>query len=255
MQEQILLRIPGLTGDEQAVEKKGEAVLFENKKETVLPPATETVPPAPAIDSLRKNEQTPSVPSARREEADAPREMARVDGENIAVLLPETTQLPLVIEEETPVSLADGESLSEVAEPPVESLVDSENTLSPRDNRVEFRPLLPPEPLVIRFKYDSNEFSREDIEKMKEFAGLVKLNPAVTINVFGYTDAIGDAAYNLKLSEFRANIVKSFLLGQNIPPEQIRAQGLGDKNPIATNGTAEGRNMNRRVEISVDENM
>jgi general secretion pathway protein A len=113
-------------------------------------------------------------------------------------------------------------------------------------------PPLPAEPLVIRFKSDSNEFSGADIEKMKEFAGIVRMHPAAIINVFGYTDSIGDAGYNRKLSEFRANIVKSFLLGQDIPSDQIRVEGLGDKNPLADNGTVKGRNMNRRVEITVD---
>ncbi len=113
-------------------------------------------------------------------------------------------------------------------------------------------PPLPKETLVIRFKYDSNLFSVDDIERMKEFAGIVSSHPEATVNVIGYTDSIGDEGYNKKLSEFRANMVKSFLMGQNLPPEKIRTQGLGDKNPVERNDTPQGRTMNRRVEISVD---
>ena len=110
---------------------------------------------------------------------------------------------------------------------------------------------LPEKMLVIRFKYDSNVFSVSDIDRMKEFARAVRAHPDANINVAGYTDSSGDAIYNKKLSEFRANMVKSFLMGQDLPPEQIRAQGYGNKNPVESNDTEQGRMMNRRVEISV----
>lgn len=110
---------------------------------------------------------------------------------------------------------------------------------------------LPVEDLVIRFKYDSNLFSVEDIARMKKFAGIVKQYPEVTVNIFGYTDSFGDADYNKRLSEFRANMVKSFLLGQNLPPEKLISKGLGNTNPIDSNATEAGRTNNRRVEIRV----
>ena len=110
---------------------------------------------------------------------------------------------------------------------------------------------LPDEILVIRFKYDSNVFSVNDIDRMKNFARILRSHPEVTVNVAGYTDSSGDAVYNKKLSEFRANMVKSFLMGQDLPPEQIRAQGYGNQNPVDRNDTEYGRMMNRRVEISV----
>ncbi len=121
-----------------------------------------------------------------------------------------------------------------------------------KENPEKSIPPLPTEPLVIRFKYDSNLFSVDDIDRMKEFARILSLHPEATVNVIGYTDSIGDEGYNKKLSEFRANMVKSFLMGQNLPPEKIRTEGLGDKNPVERNDTPQGRTMNRRVEISVD---
>lgn len=112
-------------------------------------------------------------------------------------------------------------------------------------------PALPEETLVIRFKYDSNLFSVVDIERMKEFARILKAHPEATVNIFGYTDSTGDEVYNKKLSEFRANMVKSFLMGQDLSPEQMKAQGFGNQNPVEGNDTEQGRMMNRRVEISV----
>ncbi len=113
---------------------------------------------------------------------------------------------------------------------------------------------LPAEPLVIRFKSDSNVFSVADIDRMKDFAKVLRMYPDAIIDISGYTDSIGDPTYNTKLSEFRANMVKSFLLGQDLSPDRIRTQGLGNKNPVDRNDTAAGRVMNRRVEISVVEN-
>ncbi|MCK5097703.1 MAG: OmpA family protein, partial [Desulfobacteraceae bacterium] len=60
--------------------------------------------------------------------------------------------------------------------------------------------------------------------------------------------------YNKKLSKFRANIVKSFLMGKGIKPEQIIEKGLGSENPIESNNTSFGRRMNRRVEVEVYKN-
>lgn len=111
---------------------------------------------------------------------------------------------------------------------------------------------LPQEPLVIRFKNDSNLFSIADIERMKKLVMILQEHPEATVNIIGYTDSIGDESYNRKLSEFRANMVKSFLLGQNLPPENITTQGLGKENPVGRNDTAEGRTLNRRVEITVE---
>jgi general secretion pathway protein A len=113
---------------------------------------------------------------------------------------------------------------------------------------------LPEAPLVIRFQSDSNEFSGPDLAKMKEFARVVREHPEAVVTIAGYTDSIGDEEYNRKLSEFRANMVKSFLMGQNLSPEQLRAQGFGSRNPVYSNATAQGRIMNRRVEIRVSVN-
>jgi general secretion pathway protein A len=76
-------------------------------------------------------------------------------------------------------------------------------------------------------------------------------HPDSKILITGYTDTMGDGAYNLKLSEFRANIVKSFLLGLGVKNNQMEIQGKGGQNPIESNDTAWGRMMNRRVEIEV----
>jgi general secretion pathway protein A len=73
------------------------------------------------------------------------------------------------------------------------------------------------------------------------------------IIIEGYSDAIGNASYNIKVSQFRANIVKSYFVGKGCNPLKIKTVGMGPKNPIASNSTAKGRQLNRRVEITLNE--
>ena len=71
------------------------------------------------------------------------------------------------------------------------------------------------------------------------------------ILVTGYTDSTGNDSINIPLSQARAQSVANYLAGQGVPSARINAQGHGASNPIADNGTAAGREQNRRVEISI----
>ena len=74
------------------------------------------------------------------------------------------------------------------------------------------------------------------------------------MSVKGYTDSFGAYSYNISVSQFRANTVKSYLIGKGVKPSNINAVGLGPENPIATNETEAGRKLNRRVEIELNIN-
>jgi outer membrane protein OmpA-like peptidoglycan-associated protein len=67
----------------------------------------------------------------------------------------------------------------------------------------------------------------------------------------GYTDSVGGADYNRMLSRVRANVVKSYLSGKGIRPERIKVIGMGEKNPLSSNRTKDGRSSNRRVEVEL----
>ncbi len=73
------------------------------------------------------------------------------------------------------------------------------------------------------------------------------------ILVTGYTDNTGNDSINIPLSQSRAQSVANYLAGQGIPSGRINAQGHGAQNPIASNATPQGREQNRRVEISIYE--
>jgi general secretion pathway protein A len=107
------------------------------------------------------------------------------------------------------------------------------------------------ETLFVRFALDSNDFEVVDPEGVDRFVSFIKEHPSAIVELTGYTDSTGTKDYNLDLSKFRANIIKSFLLGKGVSPQQIKVQGLGDQNPIASNDTKEGRTKNRRVEIKI----
>jgi outer membrane protein OmpA-like peptidoglycan-associated protein len=82
-------------------------------------------------------------------------------------------------------------------------------------------------------------------------SGIVLAYPGLNLEVEGHTDAVGAADYNQDLSEHRANSVRAFLVQQGIPSGTIAARGFGKTQPVATNGSAAGRQQNRRVELIV----
>ncbi len=86
---------------------------------------------------------------------------------------------------------------------------------------------------------------------LNEAARVLLDNPAVVVEVAGHTDSEGDELYNASLSLSRALAVRDYLIGVGVDPARITARGYGESEPIADNGTAEGRARNRRVELRV----
>ncbi len=89
-------------------------------------------------------------------------------------------------------------------------------------------------------------------EKLAKVSGILLAHPGLTMQIEGHTDCVGGDAFNVKLSEQRADSVKDFLGEQGVSPSSITAQGFGKAEPVATNDTPEGRQRNRRVEIVVN---
>jgi outer membrane protein OmpA-like peptidoglycan-associated protein len=107
--------------------------------------------------------------------------------------------------------------------------------------------------VVIPFPRNSNEMPPEALETLSEIAEVLIYYPGISIRIVGYTDTSGVESYNKSLSRFRANIVKSYLVGKGVEREQITAVGMGAQNPIGENQTSRGRKINRRVEIALNE--
>ena len=72
---------------------------------------------------------------------------------------------------------------------------------------------------------------------------------SIAVEIRGYTDSQGEADYNLRLSQRRAEAVMNYLINQGIVANRMRALGLGEGNPIDSNDTESGQARNRRVEF------
>jgi len=91
------------------------------------------------------------------------------------------------------------------------------------------------------------------IRGVQKLADVLKEFPQRNVLVEGFTDSTGDSGYNQGLSDRRAQAVRAALLDSGIGAERITNRGYGETFPVATNATASGRQLNRRVEIVVSE--
>lgn len=99
-------------------------------------------------------------------------------------------------------------------------------------------------------KYDLKPEGKEAIQKLAQ--ELNQRGAAVqSITVVGNTDSVGSDVYNQKLSERRAASVANYLVENGVPASIIQSRGDGERNPVASNSTAEGRAKNRRVDIQI----
>lgn len=104
----------------------------------------------------------------------------------------------------------------------------------------------------VNFDFDRYDIRPDAVPILEEAAKTLKAESDLTVSVNGYTDAIGSAEYNQRLSERRANAVRAYLEKLGVAGSRLTARGFGKSNPVASNDTAEGRAQNRRVELVVN---
>ncbi len=90
-------------------------------------------------------------------------------------------------------------------------------------------------------------------EVISRIAGILMVQPGLSLKIEGHTDSVGSDEYNTTLSQHRAESVKEYLAQAGVKQEIITTQGLGETTPVADNNTADGRQKNRRVEIIIDD--
>jgi outer membrane protein OmpA-like peptidoglycan-associated protein len=88
-------------------------------------------------------------------------------------------------------------------------------------------------------------------EKLARVAGILAGHPGLRMQIEGYTDSVGGDEYNQQLSEHRAGSVRDYLTGAGIAATSVTAKGFGKSEPVASNDTSAGRQLNRRVELVV----
>jgi OOP family OmpA-OmpF porin len=103
----------------------------------------------------------------------------------------------------------------------------------------------------VLFDFDKSVLKPEGKAKLDDLAGKIQAIALEVVIAIGHTDSIGSDAYNQKLSVRRAESVKAYLVSKGVEPNRIYTEGKGEKQPVASNKTKEGRQKNRRVEIEV----
>ncbi len=102
----------------------------------------------------------------------------------------------------------------------------------------------------IYFDFDKSSLKSAATSELDAIIKYLKENPKVAIDLTGHADATGTEAYNMGLSERRANEARAYLIDNGIAPQRIiKVIPLGESQPAAPNNTSEGRSLNRRVEI------
>jgi outer membrane protein OmpA-like peptidoglycan-associated protein len=103
----------------------------------------------------------------------------------------------------------------------------------------------------VLFAFNKYELKPEARERLAKISGIVLAYPDLKLEIDGYTDSIGSDEYNEQLSDKRAEAVRDFLVGNGVNMNSVVARGMGKADPVADNSTAQGRQLNRRVELIV----
>lgn len=105
---------------------------------------------------------------------------------------------------------------------------------------------------TITFPADSAVIDPSSEGLLNQGLVLMNIRPAMTITVVGHTDSVGSDAYNLTLSEARAESVSKWFVDRGIDASRLTAIGRGESEPIADNETRDGRRLNRRIQFFLE---
>jgi outer membrane protein OmpA-like peptidoglycan-associated protein len=101
------------------------------------------------------------------------------------------------------------------------------------------------------FAFDSDSIQAAAGTNLRELASSLQKYPESQLLIVGHTDNVGDAYYNQRLSERRANSAATYLASQGVARSRLAASGKGESEPVTSNQTDAGRQKNRRVEVAI----
>ena len=102
---------------------------------------------------------------------------------------------------------------------------------------------------MVHFRFDHSDLTRGAMDTLNAVANTLKANPGVNVDIVGHTDWIGTNAYNMRLSQARAETTRRYLIEQGVAADRITIRWRGEEEPIADNESTAGRAQNRRAEI------
>lgn len=103
----------------------------------------------------------------------------------------------------------------------------------------------------VLFDFDKATLQPEGLRQLAVVLQALKEQPTLQTHIVGHTDSVGSEAYNIKLSQRRAESVAAYLASQGVRKGSITAAWRGEREPVASNSSADGRAQNRRVEITL----
>ncbi len=106
-------------------------------------------------------------------------------------------------------------------------------------------------PSSVTFGFDSSELTSDARSSLNDVASILSEYRDTRVNIAGHTDSTGDADYNQRLSERRADSVGNYLAQSGVSRDRLQMSGYGETQPVASNDSEEGRAQNRRVEITL----
>ncbi|MFH1005317.1 MAG: OmpA family protein [Bacteroidota bacterium] len=140
-------------------------------------------------------------------------------------------------------------------------LFQSENVNLPKEmiyssieKNIILQPIVMGSKIVLKnlfFDFNKAKIRKESFVELDKLYNLLKENPNMRIELSGHTDNKGNKKLNLKLSQDRAKAVMNYIIKKGINKNQITSKGYGVEQPIVTNDTDEGRQLNRRVEMKI----
>ncbi|QTF94298.1 OmpA family protein [Halomonas sp. BM-2019] len=106
-------------------------------------------------------------------------------------------------------------------------------------------------PSSVTFGFDSSELTNSARSALNDVASILSQYTDTRVNIAGHTDSTGNADYNQRLSERRAESVGNYLAQSGVARNRLQMRGYGQNQPVASNASEEGRAQNRRVEITL----
>lgn len=103
----------------------------------------------------------------------------------------------------------------------------------------------------VQFPSGQTRLNEKTIFELDKLVRYLKKNSAYAIEVAAFTDSSGSESGNLRISQTRADAIKKYLVSKGVEAKRVYAFGYGESNPIASNGTPEGRAKNRRIAFSI----
>jgi len=102
---------------------------------------------------------------------------------------------------------------------------------------------------VVHFPFGGATLSAEALGDLDEVARMLSQHRGIQLQLRGHADGVGNASSNVRLSMQRAQVVRDYLVGKGVAAWRLSVQAVGEKEPVASNATEEGRMQNRRVEL------